>query len=62
MDIHPVQAPAPPLPTLTREEMAAITASRPAALRQQSLALAALHGNGTDTPVADQNGHVDTYA
>jgi hypothetical protein len=42
--------------------MIAITAARPAALQQQSTAVAALRGSGAGEPAIDQDGHVDLYA
>jgi len=53
-----------PLPAMAREEMVAITAARPAALQQQTTALAAADRgtSGQGTPAIQPNAGVDLYA
>jgi hypothetical protein len=51
-------------PALTREEMVAITAARPAVVQQQHVALAPLQNGttGDGTPPVDSAGHVNLLA
>jgi hypothetical protein len=64
MTVNPIAGPTPVTPGPTREEMIAIAASRPAALAQQQVALAAADRgtSGQGTPAVDPNAEVDLYA